>query len=150
MSPRRQWRRILLASLTLLLAFSAAVASLWYHYSTDARFHRSKAALDAYAVRVMSSDPSLPPPQPPQPLGAFLPGEAKRLPHGFYFYADYGNPFDANGFAYSTVPLPRVLDDRLYLDHIEDNWYYVWDAEPVPIDRTPAFPQLKRLATTSR
>ncbi len=97
---------------------------LWFlseYYSFEARFARSKDALEDYARVVMASDQALPPPAPPQRLGEFSPGKVERLPHGFMVYCDYGNPFDANGLAYSTEPLES--DDHYHFQHIEGNWY---------------------------
>jgi hypothetical protein len=105
----------------LLIAFAC------YYYSFEARFDRSKAALEAYAASVESGDRSAPI-SIPRKIGDFTTGDAERLPHGFLFFCDYGNPFDANGIAYSTEPLPNEEDGNDFFTRIEGNWYQVWRA----------------------
>lgn len=112
----------LLAAIVLLVAGGWAVS--WYN-SFENRFVRSKPALDAYAARAMASDPSQPLPALPPGLGAFQTNNVERLPHGFLFFCDYGHPLDANGLAYSTVPLPAQLGKHDFFKHIEGNWYTV-------------------------
>jgi hypothetical protein len=85
----------------------------------------------------MSTDPSSAIPQPPKKLGKFLTGKAERMPHGFYFYCDFGNPFDANGLAYSTEPLPSNLNHSEYFTRITGNWYTIWRPDPdIPFGAT--------------
>ena len=118
-------RRTIVVGLTALVVLAAGAAFASYHYSFDARFNRSKPALDAYAVQAMALDPRAPLPQPPHRLGAFAPRDVERLPHGFLFFCDYGHPLDANGLAYSLTPLPRELGGHDYFTPIEGNWYTV-------------------------
>lgn len=95
----------------------------------EVRFRASRAEFDAYADRVMAAAPDQPILQPPRSLGKFAAGNAERLPHGFLFFADYGHPLDANGFAYSTEPLPEheKIDGHSHrFTPIEGNWYFMW------------------------
>lgn len=117
-------RRTVLVGLLALFVLAAGGAFASYHYSFDARFKRSKPALDVYAARAMSPDASTPLPPLPQRLGAFEPSGAERLPRGFLFFCDYGHPLDANGLAYSLTPLPRESGHD-YFTPIEGNWYTV-------------------------
>jgi hypothetical protein len=114
------------AGLALLLVVTAAGWYAAWYYSFDSRFARSRPALEAYAAEVMASDPATPIHQPPRHLGAFETGRAERLPHGFLFFCDYGNPFDANGIAYSTEPIANSIGGRDFLTHIEGSWYTIW------------------------
>ena len=119
-------RRVLLAVLAgIVFLVAGGLAASWY-YSFDARFARSKQALEAYAAQVMAADPSKPLPALPRRLGAFETGNVERLPHGFLFFCDYGHPLDANGLAYSTEPLPADVNEHDFCRHIEGNWYNVW------------------------
>jgi hypothetical protein len=124
--PRRlTLRRVLLAA---LVAVALLVAGGWValrYHSFEARFERSKPALEAYAAQAMASDPSGPLPTLPPRLGAFQTGNVERLPHGFLFFGDYGHWLDANGLAYSTEPLPHDMNGRDYFAHIECTWYRV-------------------------
>jgi hypothetical protein len=118
-------RRVVLTVLTLLVLL---VAGGWFvssHYSFEPRFARSKPAFEAYAARVMASDPASPMPAPPLHLGAFETSGAERLPHGFLFFCNYGHPLDANGIAYSTQPLPADIGEHDFFKHIEGNWYAI-------------------------
>ncbi len=128
---RRQFLYALLAATVLLVAGGSVV--LFYahrfvggYYSFDARFARSRPALEAYAKQAMATDPSKPLPALPSQLGAFQTGGLERLPHGFLFFCDYGHPLDANGLAYSTEPLPAERNGRDFFKPIEGNWYTVW------------------------
>lgn len=107
--------------------FTLVGGVLWYvdlRQSFPYKFKRSKPALEAYATQVMASNSHLPIVQPPPRLGAFDTGKAERLPGGFLFFCDYGHWLDANGIAYSTVPLPRVdATGHDFFEHIEGNWY---------------------------
>jgi hypothetical protein len=125
--PLKVTRRRILYAAVAGVAFLAAGGwgASWY-YSFDARFARSKPALEAYATHAMASDPSRPLPSPPPRLGAFRTGNAERLPHGVLFFCDFGHPLDANGLAYSTEPLPTGDNEHVVFKHIEGNWYTVW------------------------
>jgi len=93
------------------------------YYSFEARFQRSKPALEAYAALAVSSDPNKSLPTLPKRLGDFEAVGVERLPHGFLFLCDYGHPLDETGLAYSTEPLPLVPYERDIFSHIEGNWY---------------------------
>jgi hypothetical protein len=130
MRPKLTRRRILVALfVTVLSGIAFLVAGGWAasrYYSFAARFGRSKPDLEAYAAQVMASDPSKPLPALPARLGAFQTDHVERLPHGFLFFCDYGHPLDANGLAYSTVPLPADVNQHDFFEHIEGNWYTMW------------------------
>jgi hypothetical protein len=128
-------RRVLIAGLAMLVLLAVAGWFASSYYSFDARFARSRPAIESYAAKAMASDPTKPLPPPPQRLGAFGTGSAERLPHGFLFRSDFGHPFDWNGLAYSTEPLPRQMHDpqpafgTMYFKHVEGNWYTVFRDE---------------------
>ena len=123
-------RRSLVAALILLVLLALLGAAGWFgtsYFSFESGFERAKPALEQYAAEVLASDPSRPLPPPPARLGAFTARGAERLPHGFLFFCDYGNPLDANGLAYSTEPLPSAAaGGRDFYTPIEGNWYRVW------------------------
>ena len=116
-------RRMISAALLAIGILAAGGAFASHQYSFDARFKRSKPALDAYATRATSLDARTPLPPLPQRLGAFKPHGVERLPNGFLFFCDYGHPLDANGLAYSLTPLPRELGHD-YFKPIEGNWVH--------------------------
>ena len=105
--------------------YGTARHALWYS-SDDQRFARSLPAFNAYAVQVSALPAGSPLPAMPKPFGAFDALGAERLPHGFQFFCDYGNPFDANGFAYSSRPLPHTVDDKNFYTPITGGWYKLW------------------------
>jgi len=78
----------------------------------------------------------------PPRIGEFRTTGAERLAHGFLFFCDYGNPFDANGIAYSTEPLPENIDQNDYYTHVDGNWYSFWRAGREP-DRLTSGPSEK-------
>lgn len=93
------------------------------------KFRRSKPALDAYAAKVAAVGPSALA-KPPSRIGDFNVLKAEPLPHGFILQSDYGNPFDWDGLAYSTAPLPKYeLDAKGGIKQVftpmDDNWYTV-------------------------
>jgi hypothetical protein len=124
--PHISVRRVVGLALSSLLLLLTTGVFVYRYCSFEGRFRRSKAALEGYAAVVMAADRTKPPPPPPQHLGAFQTGNVEWLPHGFLFYADYGHPLDANGIAFSTEPLPQIVDDRYFFTPIGGNWYKVW------------------------
>ena len=124
-------RRVFLAAVGVLVLLAAGVWFTSWYNTFDRRFARSRHALDAYAALAMATDPSTPLAPPPS-LGSFGASDAYRLPHGFIFRSDYGHPFDWNGLAYSTEPLPDQLPDSrppfqtMFFKPIQGNWYTVW------------------------
>ena len=122
----------LLSTLAVLVAVGWGVSRHISYDSFEARFARSRPALEAYAPKAMASDPSKPLPALPPRLGEFQPGKVERLPHGFLFFCDYGHTLDANGLAYSTErlpatePLPANANEHDFFEHITGNWYTVW------------------------
>jgi hypothetical protein len=121
LTPRR-----MLTTLGIIVAIVAGAN--WYyatHFSFNARFVRSKAALEAYAAQAMASDPAGPLPALPPRLGVFMAFDVERLPHGFLFFCDYGHPMETNGIAYSTAALPQSDGGDMFKP-IEGNWYMVW------------------------
>jgi hypothetical protein len=130
MPLRQRYRRLLVLALFAIVMvaaglYGAARYALWY-YSDDQRFARSLPAFNAYAPQVSALPPGSPLPPLPKPFGAFDASGAERLPHGFLFFCDYGNPFDANGFAYSTQPLPHTVDEKNSYAPISGSWYKLW------------------------
>jgi hypothetical protein len=119
-------RRVLITLLAGIVFIVAGGWAVWWYYSFAGRFARSKPALDTYAAQAMATDPSKPLPTLPSRLGDFETGHVERLPHGFLFFCGYGNPFDANGLAYSTEPLPARVNEHDHFEHIEGNWYTLW------------------------
>lgn len=115
-----------LAGFVVLILVGVGALSLWY-FSPAARFARSRPALTAYAETVAATPALMPLPASPSRLGAFHTGTAERLPHGFLVFCDVGNPFDQNGIAYSTTPLPRrTVYGRDDFEPIEGNWYWFY------------------------
>jgi len=138
MRKKLTFRRVLKWGLILFFGFIAAVLfGIWRVprlQPFEWRFYWSKTALEAYAAKVMASDPSTPIPPVPQRVGDFQAGGAERLPHGFLFICDYGGPFDTSGIAYSTEPLPAEMKNHEIIgteeghddfEHVEGNWYTV-------------------------
>ncbi len=101
-----------------------------YFLSFSTQFHHSKPALEAYAAKVMANGPAVLA-SPPAKLGYFHVLKMEPLPNGFLFQSDYGNPFDWDGIAYSTTPLPDYDKDargetKQIFKPIEGNWYEVF------------------------
>ena len=122
---------VVISAFVLLLIVVAAVYYALSYHSMEQKYARSKPAFEAFAAQVMATDPATPITLP-RHLGEFDVGDPHRLPHGFFFGADYGHPLDWNGFAYSTDPLPEEMDDpvgnhqTMFCHPIEGNWYSVW------------------------
>lgn len=130
MAKRHFRRRTVVITLTVVLTTAigaiAAVMFLDWYYSVEQRFARSLTAFEAYAAQVAGLPATSPLPPLPKPFGEFEACDAERLPHGFQFYCDYGHWLDAKGFAYSTQPLPPVVDDQYHYTPLRGNWYKVW------------------------
>jgi hypothetical protein len=133
--PRRwanKFRRgLLLIGIGLVVLISIVIWEAYpYFLSFSAQFRRSKPALEAYATKVMANGPAALA-SPPSKLGYFHVLKMESLPNGFLFQSDYGNPFDWDGIAYSTTPLPEYDNDgsgqtKQIFTPIEGNWYEVF------------------------
>ena len=126
---RRRVRFVILVGTVVILSV-AAWQIYSYLLSFDGKFRRSKPALDAYAATVLTVGPSVLA-SPPSQIGHFRVLSAQPLPHGFVLESDYGNPFDWNGLAYSTVPLQQFDKDAngkvtQVFTVIQGNWYTVF------------------------
>ena len=123
-------RRLLGVGAVAILLLGLAAWQVYPYLSFSERFRRSKPALDAYAKQVAASgNASLK--TPPHSLGYFHVLSAEPLPNGFILESDYGNPFDWDGLAYSTVKLPDEDVDpkgnvKQVFEPIEGNWYTVF------------------------
>jgi hypothetical protein len=100
------------------------------YFSFAEMFRRSKPALESYAAQVMApgSNALM---SPPKRIGYFGVLKVEPLPNGFLFQHDQGNPFDWNGLAYSTNPLPEVEKDstgkvKEIFTPLGGNWYDVF------------------------
>jgi hypothetical protein len=131
-------RRRRLRAIGLTVAICAALLGIaWYvypYFSYAEMFRRSRPALDAYAAKIMASG-TAELATPPTRLGYYHVLSVEPLPHGFLFQHDSGNPFDWNGLAYSTQPLPRYEYDaagevRQVFTPIDGDWYEVFRARP--------------------
>ncbi len=94
------------------------------------RFERSEPALDAFAAKVSVGGQAVLA-TPPSRIGYFDILKAEPLPHGFVLQSNYGNPFDWNGFAYSTTPLPQYEYDgkgeiKQIFTPVRGCWYTVF------------------------
>ena len=127
-------RRHRLLFVVLVGALLGLCAVAWqaylYFMPFPARFRRSKPDLDAYAAKVTAAGPSALA-GPPSRIGYFNVLKAEPLPHGFILQSDYGNPFDWDGLAYSTVPLPQYENDakgeiKQVFTLVQGNWYTVF------------------------
>lgn len=123
---RRLWT---FAIFTALVFFLVIAWFAYPYFSFHEMVRRSIPALDAYAARVSAEGPAALA-TPPTKLGYFNVGKIEPLPHGFLFESDYGNPFDWNGLAYSTEPLPGTEYDtagneRQSFQSLGGNWYTV-------------------------
>jgi hypothetical protein len=122
----------LFAVLGALVVIFVAVA--WqadaYLMPLGRRFARSKAALDAYAAQVAAAGPAVLA-SPPSRIGYFRVLKAEPLPHGFVLQSEFGNPFDWDGLAYSTAPLPQYDHDakgeiKQVFTPVQGCWYTVF------------------------
>jgi hypothetical protein len=117
-------RRLCIAAVVAALVVLTVWCCTWY-FSFDQRFARSKVALDAYAQQSMIGSPIA------TQVGAFNVSDPVALPSGFIVRCDYGHPFDWNGLAFSTAPLPGKLVDpqspkgTILCHPIGGNWYRV-------------------------
>ncbi|MGC4032518.1 MAG: hypothetical protein QM754_12460 [Tepidisphaeraceae bacterium] len=116
-----------------LAGVALAVAAAWIGYgyvSFAEQFRRSEAALNGFAARVMANGPGTLQKAPAE-LGYFEVRNPEPLPNGFLFASNFGGPFDWNGLAFSTTPLPDVEADsdgqvRQTFKHVKGNWYEVF------------------------
>src|SRR4051794_12129658 len=76
-------RRMVVTGVAVVVVVLAVGWFASWYWSFEARFARSKGALEAYRAEVMANDPGRLMPLPPQRLGAFKTRSAERLPHGF-------------------------------------------------------------------
>ena len=88
--PRRRLltvRRVLIGGAAFVLAIVGALWFASWNSSNEARFARSKPALEAFAAQVMASDRTSAIVVPKQ-IGDFATGPLERLPHGSEPVAD--------------------------------------------------------------
>jgi hypothetical protein len=104
---RRIPRWLVPGVLVTLILGGVGTWTVYPYFSFAEMFRRSRPALDAYAARVTAPG-SAALSSPPKRLGYFNVLKVGALPNGFLFQHDQGNPFDWNGLAYSTTPLPQV------------------------------------------
>ncbi len=94
----------------------------------DLRFALSRPAMEAYVARALAAPEGTPLPAPGE-IGFFNFGrDAERLPHGVRLFTYMGaNPFDEQGLAWSTTPLPEYPAEPIGAQkHYLGNWYKWW------------------------
>lgn len=133
LKPGRR-RQLVAVAVGFVLLVGVATWFIYPYFSFSVIFRRSTPALDRYAAQVTATG-STALATPPGRLGYFKVLKVESLPHGFLFQHDAGNPFDWNGLAYSTEPLPREEKNRegkvrrMFIP-IEGNWYDAFRARP--------------------